>query len=177
MTETLITYIEREIAHAKAGKKALIILKMNSLQDITLIDHLYKASQAGVTIKMIIRGICSLVPQVPGVSDNITAVSIVDRFLEHARIFIFNNDGNEDYLISSADCMYRNLFRRIKVVVPIYDKTLQKHLKNLIDLQLHDNVKARSLNYREVNNYIVEKNKLQIRSQMETYLYIKRNEN
>ena len=177
MTETLITYIEREIAHAKAGKKALIILKMNSLQDMTLIDHLYKASQAGVTIKMIIRGICSLVPQVPGVSDNITAISIVDRFLEHARIFIFNNDGNEDYLISSADWMYRNLFRRIEVVVPIYDKTLQKHLKNLIDLQLHDNVKARSLNYLDINNYIVEKNRLQIRSQMETYLYIKRNEN
>lgn len=175
MTETLIKYVEREIHNKKKGKRARIILKMNSLQDPTMIDYLYKASKAGVEIKLIVRGICSIVPKMPEESENITGISIVDRYLEHARLFIFHNDGDEEYLMSSADWMYRNLYRRIEIVVPIYSAEIKKHLKNLINLQLKDNVKARSLNYEEVNEYVRNSNALQIRSQMETYLYIKRN--
>lgn len=176
MTETLIANIDREIAHVKKGRKGHIILKMNSLQDPAMIGHLYRASQAGVKIELIVRGICSIVPQVAGISDNITGRSIVDRYLEHARLFIFHNNGDKEYLMASADWMYRNLYRRIEVIFPIYNKEIQKHLDNLMDLQLMDNVKARSLNFKEINKYITEKDKLQIRSQMETYLYIKRNE-
>ncbi len=177
MTENLIYMIKNEIENAKKGKKAEIFLKMNSLQDPAMINQLYKASQAGVKVNMVIRGICSIVPKMPDYSENIHAVSIVDRFLEHSRVFIFHNGGDKKYLLSSADWMYRNLYRRIEVVFPIYDKELQEHIDQLMEIQLNDNVKARSLNYNEVNNYIVEKERLQIRSQMETYLYIKRNEN
>jgi polyphosphate kinase len=176
MTTDLIACIEQEIVNAKKGNKAKIFLKMNSLQDPTMIDLLYKASQAGVKVKMIIRGICSLVPKADMFSENIEAYSIVDRFLEHSRVFIFHNSGNPKYFMSSADFMYRNLYKRIEVVFPIYDDIIKSHLQNLMDLQLKDNVKARSLNYNETNVYRREKDKLQIRSQMETYAYIKRNE-
>ena len=177
MTTDLIASIEKEIENAKKGKKAKIFLKMNSLQDPTIIDLLYRASQAGVKINMIIRGICSLVPKVDMFSENIEGFSIVDRFLEHARVFIFHNNGDPKYFMSSADFMYRNLYKRIEVVFPIYDEIIKNHIKNLMDLQLKDNVKSRSLNYNETNVYKREKDKLQIRSQMETYAYIKRNEN
>ena len=176
MTPDLISSIENEIINAKKGKKAKIFLKMNSLQDPKMINLLYRASQAGVKIKMIVRGICSLVPKVDMFSENIEAYSIVDRFLEHARVFIFHNNGDPKYFMSSADFMYRNLYKRIEVVFPIYDDNIKKHLKNLMELQLKDNVKSRSLNYNETNVYKREKDKLQIRSQMETYAYIKRNE-
>ena len=177
MTTDLIASIEKEIENAKKGEKAKIFLKMNSLQDPTIIDLLYRASQAGVKINMIIRGICSLVPKVDMFSENIEGFSIVDRFLEHARVFIFHNNGDPKYFMSSADFMYRNLYKRIEVVFPIYDEIIKNHIKNLMDLQLKDNVKSRSLNYNETNVYKREKDKLQIRSQMETYAYIKRNEN
>ncbi len=176
MTPNLIDLIKQEMSNAKAGKPAKIFLKMNSLQDPKMIDLLYEASQAGVKIKMIVRGICSIVPKVKMFSENIKAISIVDRFLEHARVFIFHNNGDPKYFMSSADFMYRNLYRRIEVVFPIYDKAIQRHVQNLMDLQLADNVKARSLDYQEENKYVVQKDRLQIRSQMETYLYIKRNE-
>ncbi len=176
MTTDLIACIEQEIMNAKKGKKAKIFLKMNSLQDPTMINLLYKASRAGVKVKMIIRGICSLVPKADMFSENIEAYSIVDRFLEHARVFIFHNNGDSKYFMSSADFMYRNLYKRIEVVFPIYDDIIKNHLQNLMNLQLKDNVKARSLNYNETNVYKREKDKLQIRSQMETYAYIKRNE-
>lgn len=177
MTTDLIASIEQEIVNAKKGKKAGIFLKMNSLQDPSIIEMLYRASQAGVKVKMIIRGICSLVPKVDMFSENIEGYSIVDRFLEHARVFIFDNNGDPKYFMSSADFMYRNLYKRIEVVFPIYDEIIKNHIKNLMDLQLKDNVKSRSLNYNEINVYKREKDKLQIRSQMETYSYIKRNEN
>ena len=176
MTTDLIACIEQEIMNAKKGKKAKIFLKMNSLQDPTMINLLYKASRAGVKVKMIIRGICSLVPKADMFSENIEAYSIVDRFLEHARVFIFHNNGDPKYFMSSADFMYHNLYKRIEVVFPVYDASIKNHLKNLMNLQLKDNVKARSLNYNETNVYKREKDELQIRSQMETYAYIKRNE-
>ncbi len=176
MTPGIIELIEKEIKNAQKGKDASIFLKMNSLQDPTMIDLLYKASQAGVKIKMIIRGICSIVPKVKMFSENIEAYSIVDRFLEHSRVFIFHNNGDPLYYMSSADFMYRNLYKRIEVVFPIYDKIIKSHLQKLMDLQLKDNVKSRSLNYKKTNTYKRQKDKLQIRSQMESYSYIKRNE-
>ena len=168
--------IDTEIKNARAGKKAKMVLKMNSLQDPTMIQKLYTASQAGVKIKLIVRGICSLVPGVPGISDNISGISIVDRFLEHARVFVFHNNGNPKYYISSADWMYRNLYKRVEIFVPVLQESIKGHLRSLIELQLNDNVKARSLDYHSINEYKVDKSKILARSQMETYLYIKRKE-
>src|SRR5690606_32045493 len=113
LREGLVDLVEKEIEHAKAGKEAQIILKMNSLQDERMIDILYAASQAGVKIKLIIRGICCLIPGIPGMSENIEAISIVDKYLEHSRVFIFENDGDKKVYISSADWMVRNLSYRI----------------------------------------------------------------
>ncbi len=176
MTSDIINYIEKEIDNVKRGKKGFIFLKMNSLQDPTMIDLLYRASQAGVEIKMVIRGICSIVPKVKMFSENIEVMSIVDRFLEHARVFIFHNDGDPKYYMSSADFMYRNLYKRIEVVFPIYNTEIKNHVQKIMELQLNDNVKSRSLNHKKTNEYRREKDRLQIRSQMETYAYIKRNE-
>jgi len=117
-----------------------------------------------------------LVPNVPNLSNNISSISIVDRFLEHARIFIFENDGDPKYYFSSADWMYRNLNKRVEIMVPVYQDDIKEHLRALIQLQLNDNVKARSLNYRKVNKYVGNKDQFLTRSQMETYLYIKRKE-
>lgn len=169
--------INKEIRNARLGKKAEIILKMNSLQDVQMINKLYEAGRQGVEIKLLVRGICSLVPSMPGISENIIGRSIVDRYLEHARIFIFHNDGDPLYYMSSADFMYRNLNRRIEVMVPLFNQRIKDHLSALIQLQLQDNVKARSLNYNEVNEYVRDTNQILIRSQMETYLYVLRKEN
>ncbi len=176
LNASLDQLIEEEIRQVAGGGKGEIVLKLNSLQDPEIISKLYEASKNGVKIKLIVRGICSLIPGMPGISENISGISIVDRFLEHARIFSFFNGGRRKYYISSADWMYRNLHRRIEVVVPIYNPSLQKELQDLLDLQLNDNIKARSLKHGEVNKYIRDKNKLQVRSQMETYLYMKRKE-
>lgn len=168
--------INKEIKNAKSGKPASILLKMNSLQDPEMIEKLYLASQAGVKIELIIRGICSLVPGVKEISENINAISIVDRYLEHSRIFVFHNNGNPKYYFSSADWMYRNLNKRVEIMVPIFDDRLKNHVQALMEIQLNDNIKARSLNYRNINNYVGDMDKVLTRSQMETYLYIKRQE-
>jgi polyphosphate kinase len=149
-----IQYILQEIEEAKAGRPAWITLKMNSLVDKEMIGRLYEASQAGVKIKLIVRGICSLVPGIPGLSENISAISIVDRFLEHSRIYVFCNGGETKYYISSGDWMYRNLDNRNEVTVPIYDPRLQEQLKNYLDIQLRDTVKARVQNQAQDNRYI-----------------------
>jgi polyphosphate kinase len=141
----MIALIEREIAHHKEGKQARIIVKINSLTDTKIIRELYKASQSGVPIDLIVRGICALRPGVPGLSDTISVTSIVGRFLEHSRIFYFANGGEEDVYIGSADWMMRNLDRRVELVTPIDDARLKKHLKEVLDLCLSDNVKARRL--------------------------------
>ncbi len=170
----LISLIEKEITNAEKGKTACITLKMNSLQDNEMISLLYKASKKGVEIKLIIRGICSLVPGIKKISENIEGISIVDRYLEHARIFIFHNNGHEKIYLSSADWMVRNLHRRIETVFPILDKKIKKTIRDIIDIQLNDNVKARYLHYKKYNTYRKDTTDIVIRSQIETYYYIKR---
>jgi len=170
----LIELIEREITNAKKGKKAEIILKMNSIQDREMVQLLYKASKHGVLVRLIIRGICSVVPGIKGISDNIEGISIVDRYLEHARIFIFHNNGNEKVYLSSADWMVRNLHHRVETVFPILDPELQKIIKTVVGIQLNDNVKARNLGYNENNTYHKGTSDIAIRSQIETYYYFKR---
>ncbi|MDW7731612.1 MAG: polyphosphate kinase 1 [Methanolobus sp.] len=146
-------YIDDEIANARAGKPAYIHAKMNSLVDSEMINKLYDASKSGVKIRMVIRGICSLVPGVKDRSENIEVVSIVDKYLEHSRIFIFCNNGDERYFISSADWMVRNLDRRVEVAAPIYDPSIQKELAEYMNLQFLDNTKARIINDRQDNQY------------------------
>jgi polyphosphate kinase len=169
--EALIDY---EIEQAKAGNRAEIILKLNSLQDEKMIEKLYDASQAGVKIQLIVRGICSLVPGVKGLSENITAVSIVDRFLEHARVFVFYHGGEERMYLSSADWMVRNLSYRVESAFPIYAEHVRNQIKDFIAIQLSDNVKARIIDAASANHYRNDGSDLAIRSQMETYYYIKR---
>ncbi|MCB0663085.1 MAG: polyphosphate kinase 1 [Saprospiraceae bacterium] len=170
----LIQMIHQEIENAKAGKRARIILKMNSLQDEEMVEKLYQANEAGVEIKLIIRGICSLVPGIEGISDNIEAISIVDRYLEHARVFMFYNDGDEKIYLSSADWMVRNLSYRIETIFPVYDAALRQQIKEIIKIQLNDNVKARLLDENHSNIYKQNDSDVAIRSQMETYYYLKR---
>ena len=174
MKENLIKLIRREVSLAKEGLKGKIILKMNSLQDPLMIEELYKASKAGVKIKLIIRGLCSLQAGIPGLSENIEAISIVDRFLEHMRVFIFNNSGNQDIYISSADWMVRNLNHRIETIVPVYDEKIRETILDLIRIQLNDNVKARLIGGKVNNTYKTNIDELAIRSQTETYYYMKR---
>jgi len=145
LRDGVIARIRREAENAKAGKPAAIIAKMNSLVDPEIIDELYLAGRAGVRLQLIIRGICCLRPGVPGLSDNIRVISIVDRFLEHARIFVFENAGSREYFLASADWMSRNLDRRVEVAFPIYDPAIQQQIQEMIDTQLNDNVKARVL--------------------------------
>lgn len=162
MRRKIYALIDEEIRNARAGKEAWILLKINNLVDSDVIRKLYQASQAGVTVRMVVRGICSLVPGVPGLSENIKAVSIVGRYLEHSRILVTCNGGNERYYISSADWMTRNLNARIEVAAPVYDPNLQKELKFIIETQLQDNVKARIINAEQDNRYKRDHNPLLI---------------
>lgn len=146
LRQRMISLIERETQNCRAGKRGRIIAKVNSLTDLPIIRALYEASQAGVEIDLIVRGICMLRPGVAGLSENIRVRSIVGRFLEHSRLFYFANDGHEEFYIGSADWMHRNLDRRIEVVVPIDDKQWKRYLKkDILDSYLRDNVKARLL--------------------------------
>jgi len=174
LNKLLDNEINKTISAALTGEATEIILKMNSLQDEGMIKKLYEASQAGVKITLIIRGICSLVAGMPQHSENITAISIVDRYLEHARVFIFKHENEQNYYISSADWMYRNLHRRIEMITPIHDERIKAHLDELINIQLRDNVKARSLNHNELNTYRTSDSDLMTQAQIETYYYIKR---
>lgn len=166
--------IDFEIRQAKQGLPAEMTIKLNSLQDKRMINKLYEANRAGVKINLIIRGICCLVPGVPGLSENIRAVSIVDRFLEHARVFIFHHGGDEKIYLSSADWMVRNLNYRVECAFPINDTQLKMEIKDLINIQLNDNVKARKLDKDLSNQYVKEGPEIAIRSQMESYFYYKR---
>jgi polyphosphate kinase len=142
----IIKLIKRETAHAKAGRPGRIIAKINSLTDVAIVRALYQASQAGVSIDLIVRGICTLRPGLPKVSNNIRVRSIVGRFLEHSRIFYFGNNGKEEVYIGSADWMYRNLSRRVEVIVPIKDSRLRAYLKDVVlGAYLKDNINAREL--------------------------------
>ena len=168
--------IEREILNAKTHKPAFIKLKMNSLADTGMIDKLYEASNAGVKIQLQIRGICSLVPGIKGMSENIEAISIIDNYLEHARIFIFGNNGDTDVYISSADFLGRNIDRRVEVTCPIYDETIKKQLLDNFEIGWQGNVKARIHSQKLDNQYrIKQANEPIFRAQHETYLYYKNN--
>ena len=176
LRSSLADLIHYEIAEAKAGHKAEIFLKMNSLQDSEMIYLLYKASQAGVKIRLIVRGICSLVPGIKGWSENIKAISIVDRYLEHSRIFLFHHGGKELMYSGSADWMERNLSRRIETIFPILDSDIKNELMDFLDIQWSDNVKSRHIHARKNNTYKKGKPVMLIQSQVETYYYYKRKE-
>ncbi|MEB3100534.1 RNA degradosome polyphosphate kinase [Ferviditalea candida] len=160
LKDRLFERIRREKSAAAEGKPARIIAKMNSLSNQWMVDELYAASQAGVKIDLIIRGVCCLKPGVPGLSDNIRVISIVDRFLEHSRIFYFENEGKPEVWLSSADWMTRNLTRRIELMCPVYDPRLRGMLINILQISLQDNVKARQLQssglYSSVKNDLPE---------------------
>ncbi|MEM9544577.1 MAG: polyphosphate kinase 1 [Bacteroidota bacterium] len=151
---TFIDLIEAEIQLARAGHDASILLKLNSLEDRKMIKMLYKASNAGVKIRLLIRGICCLVPGIKGQSENIFVTSNVDRYLEHARVYIFGNGGNEKMYIGSADWMTRNLDRRIEVITPILNEDLYQKIRHTIQLQLDDAVKSRIIDAEQTNEYV-----------------------
>ncbi|MBW6496799.1 MAG: polyphosphate kinase 1 [Bacteroidales bacterium] len=168
----VVQQIEREIKNARAGQPAAIFLKLNSLVDEAIVKKLYAASKAGVKCRLIVRGICVLIPGKPGLSENIEVISIVDRFLEHSRVFVFHNDGDEKYYISSADMMTRNLDHRIEVGCPVLDPDIQQELRNMLELQWKDNVKARIVDGRQQNHYRVPApGEIPVRSQEAIYQY------
>lgn len=173
LRKALYQLIEREIDHARAGRDARIILKMNSLEDTKIIAHLYEASNAGVRIDVIVRGICRLVPGIKGQSENIHVRSIVDRFLEHSRVFIFHNDGSEEYYLASADWMRRNLSERVEVAFPIIDESLKNEIRKLVALHLADNTRARIIDEEQTNRYIRDEEMAPVRAQLDTYGLLK----
>jgi polyphosphate kinase len=169
------TFIDREMAAAKRKKSAYMILKMNSLVDPEMIQKLYEASNAGVKIKLIIRGICCLIPGIKGLSENIEVISIIDRFLEHSRVYIFGNQGNEKIYLSSADWMTRNLSNRVEIAFPVYSADLRKEIRDMIDIQLADNVKARHMSDPLANQFKkVDKGEELVRAQYAIYDYFVR---
>ncbi len=173
MLDEFLLMIEREIEHAKQGKKAHMILKMNGLEEKKVINKLYDASLAGVKVDLIVRGICCLVPN-QKYSQNIRLTRIVDRFLEHARIFVFYNDGNNDIYISSADWMNRNLHRRIESGIPIYDERIKEEIIDMLNIQIKDNVSARYINAKLQNVKIKPRfGEKKVRAQIDTYKYLK----
>jgi len=171
LRDYFIKKINREINNAREGKEAWAIIKLNSLVDKKLTLKLYEASSAGVKIRIIARGICILVPDVPGISENIEAISIVDKYLEHTRVYVFCNDGKNEFYTSSADWMQRNLDHRIEVATPIYDKNIQEELWTMLQIQLKDNCKARIIGNETINQYRPADSESKIRSQIEIYKY------
>ena len=169
----LFSLIDKEIENSLNGKKSQIILKLNSLTSHRFIDKLYEASNSGVKIKLIIRGICCLIPNIENLSKNIEVISIVDKYLEHPRVYIFENGGNKKVYISSADLMTRNLDNRVEVACPIYQEDLKKQILDTVQISLNDNVKSRLINLNKQNEFVENKNK-KVRSQWDTYDYFYR---
>jgi polyphosphate kinase len=164
--------ISREIKNAKNNVPASITLKVNSLSDEDLIMKLSEAAKAGVKIRMIVRGIFCMYSENPKFTEPVNAISIIDEYLEHARVFIFHNGGDEKVYISSADWMVRNLDHRVEATCPIFDEDIKKVLKNILEIQLSDNVKARVLDNELVNKYVKSDGGKKIRSQIEIYNYL-----
>lgn len=173
MVQELTRMIRREIEHVKAGRKGRIILKMNGLHDQNMIEELYNASENGVEIDLIVRGICCLVPDQP-YSANIRITRIVDMFLEHSRIWYFYNDGAEDLYLTSADWMRRNLSRRIETAFPILVPEIKQDIVHILNLQLQDNVKACRIDENLHNNFKCDNNPLKVRAQLAIYEYLKK---
>jgi polyphosphate kinase len=172
MRRQLHLLIDKEIKSAREKKHAAITLKLNSLSDEELILKLYAAAKAGVKIRMIIRGICCMYTQNKKFKKKVRAISIVDEYLEHARVMIFHHDGKEKVFISSADWMVRNIDHRVEATCPVLDKVIQNELKEILAIQLADNVKARVLDNELSNQYVENDNTKKIRSQIETYNYL-----
>jgi polyphosphate kinase len=174
MRSQLVRLINTEIKNAKAGKEASIILKINSLSDPDLIRKLYEAASRGVKLELVLRGICCAKFKNKKWKKNVSAVSIVDEYLEHARVMIFHHGGKEKIFISSADWMIRNLDHRVEAALPVTEKSLREEIKDIIHIQLRDNVKARVLDNSLANNYVPSTGKKKVRSQIETYNYLHR---
>lgn len=166
----IVKLINNEIKNQKSGLSSGIRLKLNAITNFSMIDKLYEASNAGVKIKMIVRGICCLIPGVEGMSENIEVISVVDKFLEHSRVYQFNNCGDDKIFISSADFMTRNIENRIEVATPIYDTSLQKEIIDVFEIIWNDNIKARKIN-QDSQNEFVRNDKKSIRSQFEIFEY------
>ncbi|MCX2781130.1 polyphosphate kinase 1 [Microbulbifer thermotolerans] len=170
----LLSAIDREISAAEAGKRAELFFKCNNLVDGEVIEHLYRASTAGVRVRIIVRSMCSLVCETPGVSDNIQVISLVDKYLEHARVYIFHNGGDEQVWMSSADLMTRNLDHRVEVTFPVRDEQHRRTVKKIMELQWSDNQKARVLDKLQSNTRIASNTEKGCRSQDAIYRYLKR---
>jgi len=164
--------IDREIANAKKGHATSITIKMNNLEERVLINKLYEASQAGVKIKMIVRSICCLVPGVPGLSENISIIRIVDRYLEHGRVFLFHNNGQQELYMGSSDWMNRNIYHRIEVCFPVTEPTMKAQIIEMLNLQLRDNVQAVQID-QKLKNVKVENGEPLNESQKQIYLLLK----
>ena len=162
--------IDKEIENVKQGREGLIRLKMNSISSYPMVDKLYEASRAGVKIQMIVRGLCCLIPGIKGMSENIKVISVVDKFLEHSRVYIFGNNENSKLYISSADWMTRNIENRVEVSCPIYDDDIKKEIIDTFNISWNDNVKARLLTDSQENEYL-KNDKEKVRSQFATYDY------
>lgn len=172
MRKTMLQLIGKEIRAAQKGMPASIMLKLNSLSDEVLINKLYEAAKAGVEIKMVIRGICCMLTENKKYRIPVQAISIVDEYLEHARILIFHNGGKEKVFLSSADWMVRNIDHRVEATCPVFEKNIRQELKDIFGIQLKDNIKARILDNALSNQYVNPRNTKKIRSQVETYNYL-----
>lgn len=171
LQQRFLDLIDNEIEHAKNGKPAKIIIKLNNLEEKVLIKKLYDASCAGVKIALIVRSICCLIPGVKGMSENIMVHRIVDRYLEHGRVFIFHNNGKDDVFLGSADWMNRNIYRRIEVCFPIYNEEIKEEIIKLINIQLEDNTQAVIID-ESLNNIEKDPGEQPVRSQKEIYKYL-----
>ncbi|MBT2591342.1 polyphosphate kinase 1 [Pedobacter sp. ISL-68] len=172
LQQVFLNLIDREIEHAKQGKLSGITIKMNNLEEKVLIDKLYEASQAGVKIELIVRSICRLIPGVQGMSENIKVTRIVDRYLEHGRVFIFHNLGKNDVYLGSADWMNRNIYRRIEVCFPIYNEQIKQEMIDIIEIQKQDNVQAVCID-ENMNNIPVKNSGAPVESQLDIYQLLK----
>ena len=169
----LYDMIDKEIANAQKGLSSGITLKLNNLVDKGLVDRLYAASSSGVPVNLLIRGMCSLIPELEGISDNIRVISIVDRYLEHDRVYIFDNAGDKQVYLSSADWMTRNIDYRIEVAAPLLDPRLKQQILDIIEILFSDTVKARYIDKELSNRYVPRGNRRKVRSQLAIYDYIK----
>ncbi|GGH02012.1 polyphosphate kinase 1 [Pedobacter zeae] len=172
LQQVFLELIDREIEHAKQGKPSGITIKMNNLEEKVLINKLYEASQAGVKINMIVRSICRLVPGVKGMSENIRVIRIVDRYLEHGRVFIFHNLGKNDMYLGSADWMNRNIYRRIEVCFPVYNEQIKQEIMAMIEIQEQDNVQAVYID-QNMDNVPVKTGEVLVSSQHDIYELLK----
>jgi polyphosphate kinase len=172
LKKKFLTLIDNEIENARKGLPASITIKLNNLEEKVLISKLYEASNAGVEVNLIVRSVCCLIPGVNDMSEHITVKRIVDRYLEHGRIFIFNNNNNRLVFLGSSDWMNRNIYRRIEVCFPVYDEDLKKTLEEIVNIQLKDNVQAVALN-QHLENIFISADGMPVRSQVDIDAYLR----